>query len=86
MRKLIRIVSLLVMVLTLAYLLLNLGLFFWFSHSGATGDAASVGIIGGADGPTAIFLTRSPASTARTLLPLLGIILPVLGLSLTRKK
>lgn len=82
MRKAIRMVSILVLALTLGCLLLNVGMLFWLSHSGA----ASVGIIGGADGLTAIFVTRSPARTAEVLLPLLGIILPVMGLLLTRKK
>lgn len=94
MRKAIRVVSLLVLVLTLGYLLFNLGLFFRFSHTvaagadviGGAGGAASVGIIGGADGPTAIFVTQSPASTAAALLPLLGIALPIVGLVLTGKK
>lgn len=82
MRKAIHIVSLLVLALTLGYLLFNLGLFLWFSHS----CAASVGVIGGADGPTAIFVTRSPARTGKMLLPLLGIALPAAGLALTRKR
>lgn len=87
MKKAIRIVSILVLVLTLGYLLVNLGLLLWFFQSGGSiPGAASVGIIGGADGPTAIFITRSPAKTAELLLPLLGIVLPVLGLVLTRKK
>lgn len=87
MKRVIRVVSLLVLVFTLGYLLINLGLLLWFSQSGGSiPGGASVGIIGGADGPTAIFITRGPAKTAELLLPLLGIVLPVLGLVLTRKK
>lgn len=82
MRKAIRIVSILVLVLTLGYLLFYVGLLFWPSQSGA----ASVSVIGGADGLTAIFVTRSPARTAELLLPLLGIVLPIVGLVLTRRK
>lgn len=87
MKKAIRIVSILVLVLTLGYLLVNLGLLLWFSQSGGSiPGGASVGIIGGADGPTAIFITQKPAQALELLLPLLGIILPIAGLVLTRKK
>lgn len=82
MKKAVRIVSILILVFTLGWLLFNLGLFLWATHS----TAASVGIIGGADGPTAIFVTRKPAQALELLLPLLGIVLPIAGLVLTRKK
>lgn len=48
-------------------------------------DAASA-VIGGADGPTAIFVTSSPANAALLLLPLLGAAVSAVGIRLTRKK
>lgn len=82
MRKAIRVASLILLVLTLGYLLINLGLALWASH-GMEGPAASIGIIGGADGPTAIFVTRN---RVKMLLPVLGILLPLAALAATRKK
>ncbi len=40
----------------------------------------SIGIIGGADGPTAIFVTGSPVSTVLPFLGLLAIVLLVFWL------
>lgn len=55
MRKAIRILSLAVLAVTLVYVLFNAALYgILHSHAG------SVGIIGGADGMTAIFITESP--------------------------
>lgn len=41
-----------------AILLIELGMVFWFQHWIASSSAASIGIIGGADGPTAIFVAQ----------------------------
>lgn len=94
MKKVVRVLSVLLLVLTLACLLFKLGLFLWvscFNNSFVSvivthNASAGAGIIGGADGPTAILLTRSPASPAEILLPFLGIVLPVAGLILTKRK
>lgn len=43
------------------------------------GDAATIGIIGGADGPTAIFLTGSTATVWKILLKFLLLIIGILG-------
>lgn len=82
MRKAIRILSIAVLAVTLGYVIFKLGLIYWIVQTGS----GSVGIISGADGLTAIFVTRRPASTARMLLPALGIALPIVGIVLTRKK
>lgn len=82
MRKAIRVLSIAVLAVTLGYMIFKLGLIHWAVQTGS----GSVGIIGGADGPTAIFVAGSPASTARMLLPALGIALPIVGIVLTRKK
>lgn len=52
-------------------------------------DSASVGIIGGVDGPTAIFVTsgsKPPVFAVGTvLLPIVGLLMAILGLFKTRK-
>lgn len=52
-------------------------------------DSASVGIIGGADGPTAIFVTSGPQAPAfsigTVLLPVAGLLMSILGVTKTRK-
>jgi len=85
MRKAVRLAAIVLLVLTLGYLMINLGLLLWASR-GIGNGAASIGIIGGADGPTAIFITRRPAGIAEILLPVLGLALPIGVLLLTRKK
>mgnify|MGYP001419217730 CR=1 FL=1 len=54
-----------------------MGLYFQYKFNINTGDASSVGIIGGADGPTSIFLSGSPYSRLITvifgILSMLGI-------------
>ena len=81
MRKAIRILSLAVLAVTLVYVLFNAALYgILHSHAG------SVGIIGGADGMTAIFITESPVKASGTLLPCLGIVLPIMGILLTKEK
>ena len=42
-------------------------------------NAASIGIIGGADGPTAIFVTSQPAGFWNDLIPLVILILGIVG-------
>lgn len=44
-----------------------------------TQEAASIGIIGGADGPTAIFITSQPSSLWNWLVPLVILILGIVG-------
>ena len=60
---------------------------FLFSVLGS--DSATVGIIGGADGPTAIFVTsvRTPPAFAvgTVLIPIAGLLMAVLGVCKTRK-
>lgn len=82
MKKAIRILSLVVLVVTLGTVLIHAGFLLWIGHS----NAGSVGIIGGADGMTAIFVTSRPARLSGLLLPVLGILLPIAGIVLTRKR
>ncbi len=60
--------------LTLAILAIGLG------AASLPTESASVGIIGGADGPTAIFLTSSPNEGLWLLLAALGLALAILAL------
>lgn len=58
----------------------------WFRLPGGF-SAGSIGVIGGADGPTEIFITGEPALPWRLLLALGGcIVLTVLGLVLSRRR
>lgn len=58
----------------------------WFRLPGGF-SAGSTGVIGGADGPTEIFITGEPALPWRLLLALGGcIVLTVLGLVLSRRR
>lgn len=47
---------------------------------------ASIGIIGGADGPTSIFVTTTPLTTALPIFAIIILLAAVAGLCLTRKK
>ena len=48
--------------------------------------ASSIGIIGGADGPTAIFVTRQPVEPISCILPLALIILGIVTVILVRRR
>ena len=48
-------------------------------------EAASIGIIGGADGPTAVFVTRTPASLTEPVLFALLLAIGLVGLFLLKK-
>ena len=51
-----------------------------------TPDSTAVGIIGGADGPTAIFVTEAPIPNAATIFcPILGLIIAIIGIHKTKK-
>jgi hypothetical protein len=50
------------------------------------GDSASVGIIGGADGPTAIFVTTSPSGMLSTVLLIAGAVCVVVAIVVIVKK
>lgn len=52
------------------------------------GESASIGIIGGADGPTAIFVATNPATIGPVIVPLILVILGFVGFYLLghRKK
>ena len=52
------------------------GIIGWAHHA----EASSIGIIGGADGPTAIFITSQPSNFRSRLIPLAVLILGILGL------
>lgn len=84
-RKVIRIVSFLGIAYVLACLLLGWAVQIWAKSQVAFLDTASIGIIGGADGPTAIFVTSS-VNVADGILLTLVLIASLLGIYLTRKK
>ena len=48
--------------------------------------AATIGIIGGADGPTAIFVTSKFSPTLMGILSLMGLIVGIVGFILTGKR
>ena len=59
----------------------------WLMLKTLSTEAASIGIIGGADGPTAIFVTSHPAGFWNDLIPLVILIFGIVGfLFLSRNK
>lgn len=54
--------------------------------TGCSHEAASVGIIGGADGPTAIFVTSKVNEDYLSAIICLGIILAVIAVILIKRK
>jgi len=57
-----------------------------FYHHLLSNAQASVGIIGGADGPTSIFITSLPITSALPVVAIIILLAGVAGLCLTRKK
>ena len=57
-----------------------------FYHHLINSAQASVGIIGGADGPTSIFVTSLPITSALPVVAIIILLAAVAGLCLTRKK
>lgn len=59
-----------------------------FVYTLTRGESASIGIIGGADGPTAIFVATNPATIGPVIVPLILVILGFVGFYLLghRKK
>ncbi len=59
-----------------------------FVYTLTRGESASIGIIGGADGPTAIFVATNPATIGPIIVPLILLILGLVGFYLLghRKK
>lgn len=59
-----------------------------FVYTLTRGESASIGIIGGADGPTAIFVATNPATIGPIIVPLILVILGFVGFYLLghRKK
>ena len=54
------------------------GIMGWFIYAVTRNEGASIGIIGGADGPTAIFVTTNPAPFGYTIV--VSLIILVLGI------
>ncbi len=50
-----------------------------FVYTLTRGESASIGIIGGADGPTAIFVATNPATIGSIIVPLILLILGLAG-------
>lgn len=50
-----------------------------FVYTLTRGESASIGIIGGADGPTAIFVATNPATIGSIIIPLILLILGLAG-------
>lgn len=66
--------------------LLLLGLITPAFAAEAEGEGASLGIIGGADGPTAIFVATTPGSMILPLVLIAGILVAVVWIIKKRKK
>lgn len=62
-----------------------IGWILYLSMGLSSGEASSIGIIGGADGPTAIFVTTSVPSPAEIVLPVLLLTLGIWGFFRLRK-
>ena len=61
-------------------------LLFIFSYAQVAGTAGSVGIIGGADGPTAIFLASSPPDATHVVAIVCMLLVCGAGIWVTRRK
>ena len=57
----------------------------WLMLGTLSTEAASIGIIGGADGPTAIFVTSQSAGFWNDLIPLVILILGIVGFLFLRR-
>lgn len=57
-----------------------------FVYTLTRGESASIGIIGGADGPTAIFVATNPATIGSIIVPLALLILGLVGFYLLGHK
>ena len=55
------------------------GIIGMFVYTLTRGESASIGIIGGADGPTAIFVATNPATIGSIIVPLILLILGLAG-------
>lgn len=55
------------------------GIISLFVYTLTRGESASIGIIGGADGPTAIFVATNPATIGSIIVPLILLILGLAG-------
>ncbi|MDR7856729.1 sodium ion-translocating decarboxylase subunit beta [Tissierella sp.] len=87
LRKLITVFTVISILLTIISIGFNCLLpnYLAFKFNFKTEEASSIGIIGGADGPTSIFLAAGQSSFYFTIIFLLLSIVGILYLSLTRK-
>jgi len=88
-RKLWRIIFIIAMVIAALALIADFGVELYIRYlmnNTSLGEAASVGIIGGADGPTTVFVTTTavPGNILRSLLPLLAMLLAGVGIYKTK--
>lgn len=84
-----RILLLLLLLLTIISLLGDFAAWLIRLHGGlsfSVNHAATIGIIGGADGPTAIFVTASGAPLWQIMLKLFALTLSLLGLKYLKKR
>lgn len=85
-RKALRAVCIGVIVITLLYFGINLIVALLFSTANVTIERNSIGIIGGADGPTTVFVSGSFSHPLIFILMISALIAAVAGLVYTRKK
>ncbi len=81
-RKIWRTVFIVVGVLALLSLLIS----FIFAIDAVNKTNSSIGIIGGADGPTAIFVSRGEFKEGKWIIPIIVIVISAFGIFKTRKK
>ena len=88
-RKILRTVFLALGFVCAAVLAVVFGSYISFLFAILGSDSAAVGVIGGADGPTAIFVTSGPNppefTVSTVLVPIAGLLMAILGVSKTKK-